>query len=146
MKIYAIRDRLIDYFMQPFVGPDNKSVLASVAKLVNQEGTSDIAQAPHHFEVWELGEVNAEDGHITPKLDFIADCSSLVRRGIRETRLPEDGQTEAATEGRTRSPGGAGLGTRADNRAPPNAPPGAPGEASEVLRGPRGGYQPRGDD
>lgn len=89
MKIYAIRDRLIDYFMQPFVGPDDKSVLASVARLVNQgEVTSDIAQAPHQFEVWTLGIIQ-EDGTITPERGYLGDCSSLIRRDIRPTGTAE---------------------------------------------------------
>jgi len=83
MKIYAIRDRLIDYFMQPFLGPDDKNVLASVARLVNQgEITSDIAQAPHHFEVWALGEVQ-EDGTLISHRELLSDCSSLIRTDLR---------------------------------------------------------------
>lgn len=144
MKIYAIRDRLIDYFMQPFVGPEHKAVLASVAKIVNMEGQSDIAQAPHHFEVWQLGEVD-QDGHLTAKLDFIADCSSLVRRGIREIREPGDHEIESPTPPGTRPPGGGKQETRANPRPAPNAPPGAPGSVEEVLHGPRGGYPPRGE-
>ncbi|QXP08145.1 MAG: nonstructural protein [Arizlama microvirus] len=91
MKIYAIRDRLIDYFMQPFVGPDDKSVLASVARLVNTgEVTSDIAQAPHQFEVWCLGNVS-DDGHLVPEKQYLADCHSLIRGGIRRNPPSEPG-------------------------------------------------------
>ena len=97
MKIYAIKDRLIDYFMQPFVGPDDKTVLASVARLVNQgEVTSDIAQAPHQFEVWALGIVQ-EDGTLTPEREYLADCSSLIRGGIREGRGNQRGSEETPT-------------------------------------------------
>lgn len=97
MRIYAIKDRLIDYFMQPFVGPDDKSVLASVARLVNQgEVTSDIAQAPHQFEVWCLGIVQ-EDGTLTPERQYLGDCSSLIRSGIRQGRGNQRGDAETAT-------------------------------------------------
>jgi len=134
MKIYAIRDRLIDYYMQPFVGPDDKNVLASVARLVNQgEITSDIAQAPHQFEVWTLGEVQ-EDGTLVAKKEYIADCSSLVRGGIRRPGAGQPGAdpTEApgsgsqGTPGRPRAPGGANPG------AVPNAAQAAPGAVEEV--------------
>jgi len=104
MKIYAIRDRLIDYFMQPFVGPDDKNVLASVARLVNNgEVTSDIAQAPHQFEVWALGNIT-EDGHLVAERNYLADCSSLVRGSIRPTTAGGVGggrETEGAAEGST---------------------------------------------
>ena len=106
MKIYAIRDRLLDYYMQPFAGPEDKAVLASIARMINTQGEqSDIAQAPHHFEVWELGSID-EEGHINPTRKLIADCSSLVRPGIRErdTRgRPEDGPTAEISRGKTPS-------------------------------------------
>ena len=82
MNIYAIRDRLIDYYLQPFAGPDEKNVLAAIAAQVNGDIDSAINTAPHHFEVWELGKVDQE-GHITPTRKLICDCSSLVRTGLR---------------------------------------------------------------
>jgi len=113
MKIYAIRDRLLDYFMQPFAGPDDKNVLAAVARTVNeQDNLSDIAQAPHHYEIWQLGEVDQE-GHITATRALIADCSSLIRTGVRER--PGADTRGSAPGGATRreqgSPGGALNGT-----------------------------------
>jgi len=104
MKIYAIRDRLIDYFMQPFVGPEDKAVLASVARLVNQgEVTSDIAQAPHQFEVWSLGQVT-DDGHLVPERQYLGDCSSLVRPG-RRTPAAGDRETPTSEISRHSPPG-----------------------------------------
>lgn len=106
MKIYAIRDRLLDYYMQPFAGPDDKAVLASIARMINTQGEqSDIAQAPHHFEVWELGDID-EEGHINPTRKLLADCSSLVRPGIRERNAPgrpEDGATAEISRGKVPS-------------------------------------------
>lgn len=103
MKIYALRDRLIDYYMQPFVGPDDKNVLASVARLVNNgEVTSDITQAPHQFEVWSLGHVT-DDGHLVPERNYLADCASLVRAGIRKTPDTGAGETPGAEIQRHRS-------------------------------------------
>lgn len=120
MKIYAIKDRLIDYFMQPFVGPDDKSVLASVARLVNQgEVTSDITQAPHQFEVWTLGIVQ-EDGTLTPERQYLADCASLIRSNIRkDPRHAGDQETATSEIGRGRPPDQITGG----NDTPPVTPP-----------------------
>lgn len=122
MKIYAVRDRLLDYYMQPFAGPDDKAVLASVARMVNAQGEmSDIAQAPHHFEVWELGVLD-EEGHLTPTRKLLADCASLVRPNLRErthTRSPEDGPTAEISRGKAPSTYPAtGAGQRAPKAAP----------------------------
>lgn len=93
MKIYAIRDRLIDYYMTPFAAPSEKDVLASLAQTINTgDLNSAIAQAPHHFELWQLGLVT-EDGHLTPQRQFLADCSSLIRADIRKS-TSERGRTE----------------------------------------------------
>lgn len=94
MKIYAVRDRLIGYFLPPFIGPSDNQVKASLAEMINGEGKHAIQQAPHHFELHRLGEVT-EDGHVTESREFLADCSSLIRGGIRAT--PEYGS--AGTNG-----------------------------------------------
>lgn len=86
MKIYAIRDRMLDYFQQPFVGPNDNAVRASLAAHVNNpEATDAIAQAPHHFEIHQLGYVT-EEGALVAEKSFICDCSSLIRVGLRERR------------------------------------------------------------
>jgi len=123
VKIYAIRDRLLDYYMQPFAGPDDKAVLASIAKIVNTQGEqSDIAQAPHHFEVWELGEIDQE-GHINPTRKLIADCAALIRPSFRDRTQrsgPEDDGTAEISRGKTPDTyAGAGAGQRASQAAPP---------------------------
>lgn len=96
MKIYAIRDRLIDYWQQPFAGPDDKAVMQALARSVNNgDTTNDIAQAPHHFELHQLGEVS-EDGHLIPERRFICDCAQLVRGRVRDQ--PGPGSAEAPPE------------------------------------------------
>lgn len=121
MKIYAIRDRLLDYYMQPFAGPEDKAVLASIATMINRLGEqSDIAQAPHHFEVWELGTID-EEGHINPTRKLIADCAALVRPSIRERTQrgsQEDGPTAEISRGKTPDTYGP---NGADKRAPQSA-------------------------
>jgi len=82
MKIYALRDRLLDYYMTPFAAPNHNEVLSSIAATINTgETTNAIAQAPHHFEIWHIGTVT--EGHITPTHELVADCASLIRGDIR---------------------------------------------------------------
>jgi len=83
VNIYAIRDRLIDYYMRAFSAPDDKDVLASIAATINEgDPNSALAKAPHHFEIWRLGKVT-EEGDLRPGKELIADCASLVRDNIR---------------------------------------------------------------
>jgi len=63
LKLYALRDRLLDYYKQPFLGPGDKTVMASLANMINNEGDSDFVQAPHHFELWTLAEVRKRRSH-----------------------------------------------------------------------------------
>lgn len=121
MKIYAIRDRLIDYYMAPFTAPDDNEAKAGVAFTINNEETrSAINQAPHHFELWRLGEIHKE-GHLKPAREFLADCSSLVRTGVRS--------------GRTGTAGGGTNGGR-------QAEAGGPGADSGPAPGPHQGQAP----
>lgn len=140
MKIYAIRDRLIDYFMQPFVGPDDKNVLAAVARTINQgEITSDIAQAPHHFEVWSLANIT-DTGHIEEDRYLIQDCSSLVRRGIRTSHDTGAAEAPGAEISRHRGPESLGGANGAEpgsvQEPPPGGPQPAPPAHSAAGRGP----------
>ena len=85
MKIYSVKDRLIEYFQQPFIGQGDKQVLAALAFAINKdEDTNAICQAPHHFELWSLGEIDEETGVITPRQELVADCASLIRRSVRD--------------------------------------------------------------
>lgn len=92
--IYALRDRLIDYFLKPFPGPDDKDVMHSVANAINNpENYNAVAQAPHHFEIWKLCTID-EKGQASGQPSFLADCSTLIRAGrptaaTRPTAVPE---------------------------------------------------------
>lgn len=132
MKIYAVRDRLIHYFMTPFCGADDKQVLAGLANHINNpEGTYDaIKQAPHHFEIWKLGEVQ-ENGLITSKIDFLADCSSLVRASVRSTTDAGTGADAPARGRRPQPPGGGRAGADTEHRPTENAAPATPGAAAD---------------
>lgn len=99
MKLYAIRDKMIDYFQPPFVANGDNDVLASVAIVVNtQDKTNAINQAPHHYEIYQLAEINSETGDVTACKIFIADASSLVRGGIRNTAHSDAERANPAQE------------------------------------------------
>jgi len=142
MRIYAVRDRLIDYYMQPFVGPNEKEVMAALARTVNNEvDTNGISQAPHHFELWELGTID-EEGNITPTRKLICDCASLIRGGVRTAAERRGAQAQADPSSQPAPTGGAPGRTRTNGRA---LPPEAHTEAeptAEVPRQHRGGYPP----
>lgn len=133
MNIYAIRDRLLDYYMQPFAGPEDKAVLAAIARTINStENMSDVAQAPHHFEVWKLGHVTV-DGHIVPERELIADCAGLIRPDIRKSGKPQGNPAESDAGG-SHSPTGTTSGRTGTNGAPvPRAAQEPSDEAGDVL-------------
>lgn len=109
MKIYALRDRLLDYFKTPFCAENDNDVKAGISSVVSfGQSQDDVSQAPHHFELWQLGEV-LQGGEIVPKLDFIADVSSLVRRGIRQNgrATPGNSGPDGPESERRSSAGGA---------------------------------------
>jgi hypothetical protein len=116
--IYAIRDRLVDYFQAPFVASGDKQVMASLVKVVNdKEQTHAIAQAPHHFELWKIGKVT-EDGYILPGRELLCDCASLVPADLRDRGASANGAVPRPVAGgaiQTRTPdredAGDGTGT-----------------------------------
>lgn len=143
IKIYAVRDRLIDYYMQPFIGPSDKEVMSALARTINNtEDTNGIAQAPHHFELWELGTIG-EEGEITPTRKLVCDCASLIRRGVRSRTQREGQEAPDAAGADTPIPGGTRYAGRAPNGAIPRQAPPEETATGEVRREPQGGYPPR---
>lgn len=109
MNLYAIRDRLIDYYMQPFAEHNDKAVLLGVSQAVNNlESNSAISKAPHHYEIWKLGYVT-EDGHLVPEREFLADCSSLIRNSLREKSNGAPTVLERPMGGSESPPGGTSI-------------------------------------
>lgn len=138
MKIFAIRDRLVDYYMTPFCAESTKQVLASLAGTINNpENLNAIAQTPQHFEVWQLGEVNEDTGDLQAKREYIADCSSLVRASVRADTEGRSGA--GASKGHPGdnqgAPGGFGGGTRTVTGPLEDAPRTAALKAPEVRSG-----------
>lgn len=141
MNIYALRDRLIGYYLHPFAGASDKEVLAAVATNVNGRN-SDISQAPHHFEIWKLGRVD-EEGHIHQERELLAGCDSLVRGDLRKTGEPGSRPVAPAAPPSRRDPRDAPAHARAGSEAPTHQAPAEDGPVEEV-RGRFGGTDPKG--
>ncbi len=96
---------MLDYFQDPFVAPNDHTVLASVANVINNnEVTNAIAQAPHHFEIWRIATVD-EQGTIRESREFLGDCSALVRTQ-RPAPEPPTGPAPKAAPREAGNPGG----------------------------------------
>jgi len=97
---------MLDYFQVPVTVYRLEDLLAAVAKGINSTGEdrNEIAQAPDHYEIWQIGEVT-EQGHIEIKREFITNCASLVRNGVWKRRLAGDPGTEGTTRPSPGAPG-----------------------------------------
>lgn len=70
---------MIDYFMVPFAAPNENEAMAGIAHEVNRvDIQAAIQSAPHHFELYSLGEID-DNGTIYAKKELVCDCSTLVR-------------------------------------------------------------------
>lgn len=139
MFIYSIRDRLLNYFMQPFFGPTDNQVLAALAESINNEDNKHaFAKTPQHFEIWRLGEVT-EEGKVTENREYVADASSLVRPSVRANGSPGAHQDPAAALRGLRAAefaqryAGAPGGPTADQAPPEGLQAGQVREGSEGL-------------
>lgn len=117
MKLYAIRDRLLEYFQRPFIGDTDATVLAAVATAINTEAKVDFAQTPTHFEVWQLAEISEESGQVRSAPKFISNCSDL-RRGIREDRIHRATTSEGTAPAGAERPNGNPIAARTTDRPP----------------------------
>jgi len=108
MRIYAIRDRLIDYFMRPFFLENDKAAMQAIAEIVNdKEGASAIAQTPHQFELWRLADIE-ENGEVKGSKEYLGDASGLIRTGVRPdtNRRPGSDESKDQPEPRRSTPSG----------------------------------------
>lgn len=84
MKLYAVRDRLLEIFQQPFVAHSDSQVMSSLAKVVNsQEEGNVITATPGDFELWSLAEIEEETGRVKADPKFLANCARFVRGSVR---------------------------------------------------------------
>jgi len=124
VNIYAIRDRLLNYYQAPFAAHTDQDVLHALTVRINtDQGRHDLVQkAPHHFEIWKLGSVQ-EDGHLIGRPEFLADLSTLIRAtpGRKSARPGEEQVLEAQIRSRHQAYAAA-LQTAADKRPAPEPP------------------------
>jgi len=137
MHLYAIRDRLIDYYLQPFCGQNDKAITAALAETINGERSHAIQQAPHHFELYKLADIDEETGAVTPNKVFVADCASLVRDIVRTTRTTGTDTPALPTGRRADSPGRSDKPDHADAGALQADTPATPGERTGTHQEPR---------
>jgi len=117
-NLYALRDRLLNYYMQPFAAPTDQDAQAAISFNINAKEIRDaVSQAPHHFEVWRLAKI--EEGDIYPSKEFLCDCSSLVRNSIRDD-LAGSQRAAGATEPNEGNPRSAPSARGAENRPVPH--------------------------
>jgi len=74
MKVFAVRDSALGEFMNPFVAPSAGIATRSFSDEVNRKD-SPISAHPSDFELFELGEYDAESGRIIS----LSSPKSLVR-------------------------------------------------------------------
>lgn len=135
MKIFALRDRLIDYYMTPFAAPEDRQVMAAIATNINSDQgphNADIKSNPHQFEIWCLAEVK-EDGHIEPEKYLVCNCAQLIRRSVREAPLAGAAEATGPANGSAGTPRLMGQGTDA-HKPPPADSPYAEGGPPEEVR------------
>lgn len=118
MKMYAVRDRLVDYFLQPFFAPSDAQALSAVAMTVNdQESKHAITLHPEHFEIWRLAELDENTGQVGGNREFLQDAASLFRGDVREGGDPRTDAIQGAPGGRREPAPIAPRATRTDQRA-----------------------------
>lgn len=140
MKLYAIRDRLLDYYLRPFAAEGDKQVLASLAETINNvENRAPIAQTPSHFELWRLAEIDENTGQVQGDREFLADCASLVRADLRETRIRGGAAPAAAGGSQPAAAGAAGEAAKANAGALPGAAHPEGQQGAEAAKGHQGG-------
>lgn len=82
--IYAIKDRAINGFNEPFVQPSEQHMLRLMRDEVNSDPSkSSIAKHPDDYDIYQLGEYDQESGNITAYQApaMIARCKDLLNPG-----------------------------------------------------------------
>jgi len=78
-KIFAIKDKAAG-FIEIFMTESKYKALRSMTDAVNNPNPTTVSQHPGDFSLFELGEVETDDGVITPKTAFIEEFSALVNK------------------------------------------------------------------
>lgn len=106
---------MLDYFQVPVVVHRGEDFFAAVARGINgtEDTRNELAQAPDHYEIWLIGEVD-DQGHINAKRELVFNCASFIRHGVwnrRQPGNPDNGRQPPTIQS---GPDGAGRLTRAE--------------------------------
>lgn len=63
LKIFAIRDRQLNAYMQPFFAPTSGAATRGFRDLVNEQGHQ-LNKHPEDYELWHLGEFDDATGKV----------------------------------------------------------------------------------
>lgn len=137
MNLYAIRDRLLDYWMTPFAAPDDKAVLSSLSYQLNLESSSAISQAPHHYEIHRIAKVT-ENSHVIEDREFLCDCASLIRAGVRKEPQPGAAEDNRNLQANRKHPPELARAARAYKQAPKGQEPPEEEPTDSLPRSPGG--------
>lgn len=141
MKIFAIRDRLLNYFQRPVMADQAPDVVAAVAAAINNGDQNDFCKKPEDFEIWQVGEFDQESGAIIPKLTIVTNCLSLIRGRVREGDASARAAAIAAAHRSAGAPESPPGGYRPSHRPIQDKTPAAPGDAQEARGEPGGSDQ-----
>jgi len=81
-KVFAVRDTCAGTFLVPWFFLNKASAVRALGDAVNRpDKDSNFHQHPEHFQLYELGDYDDEQGLIVPYVapEFVVDCQSLVR-------------------------------------------------------------------
>lgn len=126
MNVYSVRDRMIDYFLPPFLAPSDNEAIAAIAAAVNSEGDHALTKAPKDFEIWRLAYIE-ETGTVKGPPERLRNCLTLIRDSIREGGATgpgdrtREGQSGLSRERPTGDRGDPATPLKANGHAPPAA-------------------------
>lgn len=83
LQIFAIRDRQLNAYMQPFFAPTPGAASRSFRDLVNEKG-HELNKHPEDYELWHLGAFNDQDASFKNGEGFprqIALAINLIEQG-----------------------------------------------------------------
>jgi len=138
LKLYAIRDRMLDYYQRPIALDNPQDLLATLARRLNNPEapqSDEISQAPDHFEVWQIATVD-DQGHIGAERQFITNCSNLIRGGVRKIQPAGGSRPPGEAAGRAIHARGAPGTANSGNGAAAVQDPARPAQVAPAAENP----------
>lgn len=119
MKLYAIQDLVLEYFLAPFAAADDNQAMGGLATLVNTENSDDpVSKSPQDFVLWQVATCD-DQGNINADKRKLRNAATLIRR-TRTTEGAGSGHEipPTARQGNGHATGAPGGG-HANKRPPP---------------------------